>query len=51
MATLHENTQKFNAKMTVTNTGGNLSADAIPAKQVYQDKLFHILRQIQSLSW
>ena len=28
MATLHENTLKFNAKMTVTNTGGNLSTDA-----------------------
>jgi hypothetical protein len=27
MATLHENTQKFNQKMTVTNTGGNLSTD------------------------
>ena len=28
MATLHENTLKFNQKMTVTNTGGNLSTDA-----------------------
>ena len=28
MATLHENSLKFNAKMTVTNTGGNLSTDA-----------------------
>jgi hypothetical protein len=25
MATLHENTLNFNKKMTVTNTGGNLS--------------------------
>lgn len=25
MANLHENTLEFNAKMTVTNTGGNLS--------------------------
>ena len=28
MATLHENTLKYNQKMTVTNTGGNLSTDA-----------------------
>ena len=28
MATLHENTLNFNKKMTVTNTGGNLSTDA-----------------------
>ena len=28
MATLHENTLNFNQKMTVTNTGGNLSTDA-----------------------
>ena len=28
MATLHENNLKFNTKMTVTNTGGNLSTDA-----------------------
>ena len=28
MATLHENTLKFNQKMTVTNTGGNISTDA-----------------------
>ena len=28
MATLHENILKFNQKMTVTNTGGNLTTDA-----------------------
>ena len=28
MVILHKNTLKFNAKMTVTNTGGNLSTDA-----------------------
>ena len=28
MATLHRNNLKFNTKMTVTNTGGNLSTDA-----------------------
>ena len=28
MATLHENTLKYNQKMTVTNAGGNLSRDA-----------------------
>lgn len=28
MASSHENTLKFNTKMTVTNTGGNLSTDA-----------------------
>ena len=28
MATLHEKNVKFNSKMTVSNTGGNLSTDS-----------------------
>lgn len=28
MATLHENALKFNAKITIANTGANLSTDA-----------------------